>query len=337
MNPRAEVVKVLTSGRPMLTLGGTETFLLFVQSFPLREFAAFEVFADDDAFSRLEREFLRPTADAALEHGMGLLVDCLVWRASPDFLAKLGYPASDLARLNELAVARMERFVDDWRTTAGARATELPVVLAAEIGPRGDGYTIDGDGPVSIDAAREYHGRQLGALAGTAVHIATALTMTSVDEAIGIVLAARDHGLPIIVSATVETDGRLPDGSGLGEFVERVDRDTDGHALFFMANCAHPTHVESTLAAAAETSAPWLRRFRGLRANASTKSHEELDASTELDAGDPDDLGKRMAELRTRYELSILGGCCGTDASHIGAIARGCRKGGRARVAPARA
>jgi homocysteine S-methyltransferase len=88
-----------------------------------------------------------------------------------------------------------------------------------------------------------------------------------------------------------------------------------------MVNCAHPLHFEGALAA----DAPWRRRIRGIRANASTLSHAELDNATELDPGDPADLGRRYRELRERLGgLAVVGGCCGTDHRHIAAICTAC-------------
>jgi S-methylmethionine-dependent homocysteine/selenocysteine methylase len=124
--------------------------------------------------------------------------------------------------------------------------------------------------------------------------------------------------------ATVETDGTIPDGSALGDFIATVDDATGGYPAGFMVNCAHPVHVEPTLRAAADAGAAWLGRFRGLRANASTKSHAELDEATELDRGDVGDLAARMAAMRARYGLTVLGGCCGADAEHLRAIAARC-------------
>jgi S-methylmethionine-dependent homocysteine/selenocysteine methylase len=159
------------------------------------------------------------------------------------------------------------------------------------------------------------------AVARAGADMVCAMTMTSVPESIGVALAARDVGLPLAISPTVETDGTLPDGSSLGDFVRRVDEATAGAPLFYLVNCAHPWHVAPALARAKEEGAGWLRRFAGIRANASRKSHAELDESPELDRGDPRELGREIAELRRAFGLRVVGGCCGTDAEHLAAIA----------------
>ncbi|MEW6269134.1 MAG: homocysteine S-methyltransferase family protein [Thermodesulfobacteriota bacterium] len=311
----------IANGRTYLTPGGTETFMLFQQGFPLREGCAFEIFDDDAAWTRLRTEYLDRIFRAAQEHGHGLLLDTLVWRAHPDYVAALGYPAGDLARFNELAVERTRQAVAEWRARDGARRGELPVVLTADVGPRGDGYKVS-DAGVTPEAARAYHRAQIEVLARAGVELVCALTMTSVAESIGVALAARDCGLPLIVSPTVETDGTLPDGTPLGELVRQVDEATGGAPLFYMVNCAHPTHVAGALARAKAAGEAWLGRFKGIRANSSRKSHAELDDSPELDRGNPQELGREVAAMKREYGLRVVGGCCGTDAEHIAAIAR---------------
>jgi homocysteine S-methyltransferase len=306
--------------RTFLTPGGTETFMLFQQGFPLREGCAFEIFDDDAAWTRLRTEYLQPVFSAALEHGHGLLLDTLVWRAHPDYVAALGYPATALARFNELAVRRTREAVEQWRAGRPGR-DGLPVVLTADVGPRGDGYKVS-DASLTPERARDYHRTQLEVLARAGVELVCALTMTSVAESTGVALAARDCGLPVIVSPTVETDGRLPDGTPLGELVRRVDDATGGAPLFYMVNCAHPTHVAPALARAKAEGAGWLERFKGIRANSSKKSHAELDESTELDRGDPRELAGAVAEMQREFDLRVVGGCCGTDAEHVAEIAR---------------
>jgi S-methylmethionine-dependent homocysteine/selenocysteine methylase len=321
---RASAKHALTSGTTFLTFAGGETHLLFQQGFPLREFCAFEVLRNDEAFERLAADMLRPIVDAAVANGFGVITDCFLWRASPDYMAKLGYAPEDVRRFNHEGVALLRRLLAEAAGRAGGHP--VPLVLAADSGPRGDGYALEPGRTLDVAAARAYHTPQLAALAETDAAMVVALTMTSVAEAVGLGLAARDHGLPLVVSPTIETDGTLPDGTPLGEFITRVDDALGGDPIFYMVNCAHPTHLEPTLEAARRRGDPWLARFRGLRANASAKSHQELDEATELDRGDPHDLAAHVADLRARYDLWAVGGCCGTDADHLKAIATACRR-----------
>jgi S-methylmethionine-dependent homocysteine/selenocysteine methylase len=264
---------------------------------------------------------MAPIAAAASSSGLGLLYDVLAWRASPDWFARLGYEPADFERINALAVERTRSSLESWRARNGGPARDLPILLSADVGPRGDGYRVDAASATPADA-RAYHRRQIGVLSRAGVDVVQAMTMTHANEAIGIALAAREHGLPVIVSPTVETDGRLPDGSTLEELIRRVDDATDGAPLHYMVNCAHPSHLMPTLQSAREQGAAWLARFRGFRANASAMSHEELDNSPMLDTGDPADLAERVAQMHREFGLRIVGGCCGTDARHIAAIAR---------------
>lgn len=321
---RTSVKQALTSGATFLTFAGGETHLLFQQGFPLREFSAFEVLRDEATFERMATALLRPIVDAAAEHGFGVITDCFLWRASPDYMAKLGYAPEDVRRFNHEGVALLRRLLDEAAARPGGHPA--PLVLAADPGPRGDGYALRPGDALDVQAARAYHTPQIAALAETDAAAVVALTMTSVAEAVGLGLAVRDHGLPLVVSPTVETDGTLPDGTPLGEFVTQVDQGLGGDPIFYMVNCAHPTHLEATLDRARERGEAWLSRFRGFRTNASAKSHQELDEATELDRGDVTDLARRMADLWRRHELWAVGGCCGTDAEHLRAIAAACRR-----------
>jgi homocysteine S-methyltransferase len=145
----------------------------------------------------------------------------------------------------------------------------------------------------------------------------SAITMTYAEEAIGVAQAAAAAGLPAAISFTVETDGRLPSGQALGEAIEQVEAETLGSPAYYMVNCAHPSHFAHVVAGAGG----WRDRVAGLRANASAKSHAELDAAEELDEGDPVALGADYAALRAHLPaVTVLGGCCGTDARHIAAV-----------------
>jgi S-methylmethionine-dependent homocysteine/selenocysteine methylase len=296
--------------RPLtLTDAGMETALIFHQGIDLPCFAAFPLVETGEGRKALRR-YYQPFLDLARDRGLPFLLDAPTWRANPDWGAELGYDAAALAAVNRRSVA----FVDEVRRAA--RPAEGPAVLVeALVGPRGEGYAPGA--MMSADEAEAYHSVQLRALADTAVDQVAAMTITDALEAVGIVRAARSVGLPITIGFTLETDGRLPSGQALGEAVEQVDRNTDGAASPFMINCVHPAHFADALAAGGD----WRARIGGLRANASMLSHAELDAAEELDDGDPADLAARYVALRELLpNLTLLGGCCGTDIRHVTAI-----------------
>ena len=291
-----------------VTDGGLETELVFHDGIDLPSFAAFPLLDDPHHRARLRR-YYDGYLDIARKLGAGFIVETPTWRANPDWGSKLGYSPEQLDAVNRSAVALAEEV----RTAAAADG--ISVVVSGCVGPRGDGY--DPGDAMTPEEAERYHAVQIGTFANTTVDQVTAITMTNTEEAIGVVRAASAAGIPAAISFTVETDGRLPTGQPLHEAIEQVDAATDACAAYFMVNCAHPTHFAEAL----EQDGPWRRRLVGLRANASAKSHAELDEATELDEGDPADLAARHATLRDRLPaVTVLGGCCGTDARHVAAI-----------------
>ena len=297
----------LDSGAPFITDGGLETSLIFRQGIELPEFAAFTLL-DDEAGRDALRAYFRPYLALARERGVGIVLDTPTWRANPDWGAQLGYDAAALAHANRAAVELV-------RQLGEAAHTGHPVIVAGGVGPRGDGYVAHER--MTAWQAAAYHAPQLAAFADAGADVASALTLAYAEEAIGYVQAATAAGLPAVASFTVETDGRLPSGQPLRAAIEQVDEGTGGAATYFMVNCAHPTHFAPAL----EEPGAWRERIRGVRANASARSHEELDADETLDDGDPLELAARYAELRERLPwLAVLGGCCGTDERHVAAI-----------------
>jgi S-methylmethionine-dependent homocysteine/selenocysteine methylase len=296
-------------GGLFLTDGGIETDLVFHEGLDLPEFAAFDLLKDEEGTETLRRYFKR-YAELARERGTGLVLESPTWRANPRWARAIGYDERRLDAFNRKAIALLEEI------RAQFAADVSPIVISGCVGPYDDGYRPAET--LSAPEAQEYHSVQIGTFAGTAADMVTAITMTYVEEALGITCAARDAGLPVVVSFTLETDGRLPSGQSLAEAIAQVDAGTDATPAYYMINCAHPTHFEDVLAGAGS----WAGRIAGLRANASTRSHAELDEATELDEGDPADLASRYAALRaTLPGLSVLGGCCGTDHRHVAAIA----------------
>ena len=292
------------SGDVYITDGGMETTLIFHQGMDLPSFAAFDLLRREEGAKAL-REYYAPYLRIARERGVGAVLDTATWRASPDWGAALGYSTEELAHANRKAVALLQEL----------REGQDRILISGCIGPRGDGYR-PGE-LMAVAEAEAYHSPQAEWLAEAGADLLSALTITTASEATGIVRAAGAAGMEVVVSFTVETDGRLPSGQGLGDAIEEVDEETGGAPAYFMVNCAHPAHFADVL-----EEGGWRDRIRGLRANASRKSHAELDESDELDPGDPVELASDYAALRPRLrKLNVVGGCCGTDHRHIAQLA----------------
>ena len=292
------------NGHTLVTDGGMETTLIYHEGIELPAFASFTLLDSDRGRTAL-RNYYQRYFDIARHHRRGLLLEAPTWRANRDWGAQLGYDGAALADINRRAIALLAQLRADHHDVA-------PVVISGNLGPRGDGYVATKQ--MSAREAADYHGEQIATFADTAADLIAAFTINYVEEAIGIVNAARTQHMPAVISFTLETDGRLPSGQALGAAIGECDAATGGYAAYYMINCAHPSHFDQVL----PKDAAWLARIRGLRANASTRSHAELDAATELDAGDPVDLGRRYRALQPLLpNLCVVGGCCGTDHRHV--------------------
>lgn len=292
----------------LLTDGGLETTLIFDHGFDLPQFASFPLITSEEGRSAL-LAYYRSYVEVARAHEMSIVLDTPTWRASSDWGASLGYDGDALRAVNHAAV---ELLLD---VRAEAETAETKVVISGNLGPRGDGY--EPGEQMSAGEAEAFHLPQMRALTDAGADVITALTMTYLDEANGVARAAKSLSMPVVISFTVETDGRLPTGQPLGEAIDAVDAETDGFPVAFGINCAHPDHFMTTLEAGGE----WVNRIGLIRSNASRMSHEELDNADELDAGDRVELGGQYAELQHLLpNLTVMGGCCGTDHGHIDAI-----------------
>lgn len=293
-----------TRGAFLITDGGLETDLIFHHGFALPAFASLPLV--DDAHGRAAlRRYFDEYIGIARDNGVGIVLESPTWRGNPDWAPEFGVPDDELDGLNRRAMA----FMDEVRASAGDLTHAL---VSGCLGPRGDGYVVGAT--MDVAQARDYHARQIRVLADEGADVVSAFTMTYPEEPIGIVLAAREAGVPVVISFTVETDGRLPNGQGLGEAIAQVDAATDAGAAYFMINCAHPTHFQDVLAEGGD----WLGRIGGIRANASTKSHAELDEAEELDDGDPVQLAADHLRLHDLLPgVCVVGGCCGTDHRHV--------------------
>lgn len=295
------------SGGLFLTDGGIETSLIYRQGFDLPYFAAFDLLKSEEGRQGL-RDYYIPYLDLAKEFHTGFILESPTWRANPDWIEKLGYPLSALSDINRDAVALMVELYEEY-------VNDVPdLLISGCVGPRGDGYKVESR--MFVERAEKYHRAQIEIFADTPVDMVTAITMNYPQEAIGVTRAANSVRLPVVISFTVETNGRLSGGESLQEAIEAVDSNVDIPPEYYMINCAHPTHFQRELESG--TGSAWVGRIRGIRANASHKSHAELDEATELDSGNPIEFGNEHCGLHTAFgQLNVFGGCCGSDERHI--------------------
>jgi S-methylmethionine-dependent homocysteine/selenocysteine methylase len=301
----SRIDRLMSTPTPWPTDAGLETVMIFLEGLDLPHFASFRLLETNAGRAALTRYFDHFLA-LGRESGTGMVLDTATWRANMGWAAAMGMDAAAIRAANLKAVA----FAHDTRERH--ETADLPILIDGVVGPSGDGYRIDT--ALSSRAAEAVHEAQIAALAEAGVDMISAITMTYPDEAIGVARAAGRHDLPHVISFTLETDGRLPDGSSLEAAIAKVDAETDSSSLFYMVNCAHPTHFSGVL------NGPWIARIGGVRANASRMSHAELDSMTELDDGDPVEFGNLYRDLgRLLPNLKLIGGCCGSDHRHVGA------------------
>lgn len=291
-------------GHTLLTDGGMETTLVFHEQIELPEFASYTLLETTAGRKKLDEYFQRYLS-IARNYNCGFVLESPTWRTNPDWCARLGHNLEDLKRINQDAIELLEEY--RWQHDSA----QTPYVISGCIGPRHDAYAPE---MIMTPAeAKAYHTPQIQAFAATTADYITAMTITNINEAIGIVLAAQEASIPAVISFTLETDGCLPTGESLNEAIQQVDSATHGGPAYYMINCAHPTHFREQLAACENR-----HRIQGIRANASKCSHAELNESAVLDEGNPAELGHDYSQLANILpELRVLGGCCGTDHRHI--------------------
>ena len=303
-----KIEQLMNTGRPFLTDGGFETSMLFHEGLDLPAFAAIVLLEDEAAKSAMKRYFDRFLEMAAAAK-TGFVLDTNTWRGGTHWASAIGRTPEQLIRLNRESVQFAREIAEKWETLVS------PILVNGVIGPAGDGYAPDK--ALDAEKAQLLHTRQVLALSSAGVDMISALTMTHVGESVGLARAARACGVPVVISFTVETDGRLPTGETIGEAIVATDEATDAAPIYYMINCAHPDHFRDSL----ETGAAWIDRIGGVRANASRQSHAELDAAETLDDGDPVEFGQLHVELVDLLpNLRVVGGCCGTDHRHVGCV-----------------
>ena len=310
MTKANRLARLMETTRPWITDGGLETDMLFNHGVDLPSFASFTML-DDQNKRDLLRSYFADYIGLAAEAGTGFILDTCSWRANAPWMARMGYRDADIARINAEAVALARQVRDQHE------ANDTPIVINGVVGPAGDGYVASD--LMSVEQAEAAHTPQIRAFADAGVDIVSAITMNYAEEGMGVAIAAARANLPVVVSFTVETDGKLPSGQSLADAIRTTDQAvheaTNQRPIYYMINCAHPDHFSARLGGNDD----WKSRIGGVRANASRLSHAELDECETLDDGDPSEFGQLYAQLSAQLPaLKAIGGCCGTDSRHVG-------------------
>ena len=304
MNQFKSIVNQLKE-HPFLTDGGLETTLIFQQGIDLPHFAAFDLLSYEEGKMILRNYYLEYIR-IAKKYKVGFMLESPTWRANFDWGYKLGYSHDSLNRINRIAIEELHQIKNEFETES------TKMLISGCVGPRGDGYTPSSQ--MKISEAEIYHSPQIQTFKKAKADLVSAITMNYVEEALGITTAAKNVKIPVVISFTVETDGNLPSGQSLKSAINQVDSATGSYPIYYMINCAHPSHFNNIL----ERGEGWIKRIHGIRANASKKSHAELDESEHLDRGDKHELAERYQELKILLpNLKVFGGCCGTDHTHV--------------------
>ncbi len=310
MQSKSETLLESIQGKLLLTDGGLETVMVFLEGLDLPHFASFTLLDSADGRDALDRYYLGFLHEAVAQRA-GFVLDTATWRASAGWGAVMGLDAAQIDAVNRAAVA----VVTDLRRAH--MPPDLPILINGVIGPHGDAYAPDQ--VLSASAAQDYHHRQVAVLAEAGVDLVSAVTISSLGEVVGIAKAAMEVDQPVALSFTVETDGRLISGMSLEAAIDQTDAATNGAPLWYGTNCAHPDHFRHIL------TGDWVRRIGSLRANASRQSHAQLDEATVLDDGNAEELAQDyQALLQVLPGLRVVGGCCGTDLRHVAAIGLRC-------------
>ncbi|BCZ47729.1 homocysteine S-methyltransferase [Clostridium gelidum] len=198
--------------------------------------------------------------------------------------------------------------------------TTAKVYVGGLMGCKGDAYSKDEH--LSIESAFEFHAWQTDLFKKANVDFLYAAIMPTLPEAIGMAKAMELTGLPYIISFMIKKDGKLLDGTTINDAIVAIDKYTTRKPLCYMTNCVHPKVLNSALSQEYNETSVVKERFKGIQANTSELSPEELDNCAELKTSDSIRLANDMINLYNKFNLKIFGGCCGTDNTHIEEIAK---------------
>lgn len=254
---------------------------------------------------KIYREYL----DIAFKADLPIMMLTPTWRANKERVKKSNL---DLRTINK----DVFDFVNEIRYSYKNFSDKI--FIGGLTGCKGDAYKPEE--ALNETDSFEFHKEQMQILAAAGVDFLFASTLPALSEAKGIAKAMCETGKGYVLSFVIRDNGKLLDGTLLTEAIETIDNSNSVPPIFYLTNCIHPDVLHHSFFELKDGNKILEKRLFGIQANASDKSPEELDNLTELHADSPANWAKRMVDLNKKYNLKILGGCCGTDAKFISSI-----------------
>ncbi len=277
--------------------------------YPLDDFLSNTIMIyEKDGKSLLEKIY-REYLDIAKSSDLPIMLLTPTWRANKERTSKANV---DMKLINTDAFA----FVDNIRKSYGSFSEKI--YIGGLTGCKGDAYRPEE--ALNENDAYAFHKDQMQILADAGVDFLFASTLPALSEAIGIAKAMSETKKDYVISFVIRDNGKLLDGTFLTDAIRIIDDSVSTPPLFYLTNCIHPDVLHKSFLNLKDENDILRKRLFGIQANSSNKSPEELDTLEELDADTPANWARGMVDLNKKYNLKILGGCCGTDARFISSI-----------------
>lgn len=205
-----------------------------------------------------------------------------------------------------LAGARLAREV--------AEAAGRPIAVAGSMGPTGEMFQPVGS--LSHEEGREAFAEQAVALRDGGVDVLWIETFSAAEELRAAVAGAATAGLPIVATMTFDTQGRTMMGLTPEAAVD-LTRDLEPGLAAFGANCGiGPAQLLVTVLALTQAAGP----DSVIVAKGNCGIPEYVDGAIRY-SGTPRIMAEYACMARDAG-ARIIGGCCGTTADHLRAMAK---------------
>jgi len=278
-------------------------------NYPLDDALSNALMIYDEAGKSLLEKIYREYLDIAESSDLPIMILTSTWRANKE---RTRIANVDMKTINTDAFL----FVDTIRKSYGNFSEKI--FIGGLTGCKGDAYKPEE--ALSENDAYHFHKAQMQILSDAGVDFLFASTLPVLTEAIGIAKAMSETKNDYVISFVIRDNGKLLDGTLLTDAIRIIDDAVSTPPLFYLTNCIHPDVLHKSFINLNDEDDILMNRLFGIQANASSKSPEELDTLEELDADSPTEWARGMVDLNKRYNLKILGGCCGTDARFISSI-----------------